>query len=395
MRLQRAPRAVACRHGGSRVFRLMAVAALLAILGSSAAGAATVTAKAPSQYYVDDTGHALGEPFLSQWVARDGMTTLGFPVSEPVTRSGRIAQYFQYGYLQSTSKSKKSENLAVRPAGLELLDAQHNPERSVAGRRVGGSKVAGAFLAPDTGKEPKLTGRTKAYYERHGGTERFGKPVSASYVAFGMRVQWFEFGRLQWWLEDKKVQVAPVGLELASVRGIDTTRIGRGKLPPFEPNRFRTFHGDGTVAEARGVFQPVRIEIPRIAVNALIEQVGIVGGVMEVPQDAWNVGWYSSLAKPGERTNVVMAGHRDWWGVGPVVFWNLDQLGPGDKIYLVGDDGRGSTYVVESAWQVDAGIDAGDIISDAGGETLTLITCGGDFNGSEYVLRHIVRAARI
>ncbi len=80
---------------------------------------------------------------------------------------------------------------------------------------------------------------------------------------------------------------------------------------------------------------------------------------MDVPKDIWSVGWYSSLAKPGDRTNVVMAGHRDWWNVGPVVFWNLDKLAKGDKIYLTGKDGTGATYVVTKSWDIDATTDAG------------------------------------
>jgi LPXTG-site transpeptidase (sortase) family protein len=90
-----------------------------------------------------------------------------------------------------------------------------------------------------------------------------------------------------------------------------------------------------------------------------------------------------------------MAGHKDWWNVGPVVFWNLDKLAPGDKIYLIGKNGKGFTYVVTRAWQIDADTDAGVVVNDTGAETLTLITCGGDFDGSEYLLRQIVRAERM
>jgi LPXTG-site transpeptidase (sortase) family protein len=396
MRSGRVLRAVACRHDGPRVFRLATAAVLLVIVGMTAAGMpATTTAKAPSEFFVSDTGHALAEPFLSAWAERDGMSALGLPVSEPTIQSGRVAQYFQYGYLQTASMSSRPDQLVLRRTGSELLATGSDPDRSVGGRRVGGARTGAALVVSTNGTSPKVNGRTKAYYDRHGGAARFGRPISDSYVAYGLRIQWFEFGRLEWALADKRVEAAPVGYELARVRGVDTSPIDGGKLPAFDPRRFRTFHGDGTIPEASGPFSPAKIEIPKITITANIEKIGIVHGVMEVPEDAWNVGWYSTLAKPGERTNVVMSGHKDWWGIGPTVFWNLDQLAPGDKIYLVGKDGKGSTYVVTRSWEVDASVDAGTIIGDNGGETLTLITCGGSFDGSEYLSRHIVRADRI
>lgn len=395
MRFMRAPRAVACRHGGTRVFRLLLTAALIAVIGSSAAGSVQTSAKAPSQYYVADTGHRLGEPFLSHWADNDGLNTLGLPVTEPKPQDGRLAQYFEYGYVQATSKSKNPEKFKIPASSLELLSRRKDPEFSVAGKRIGGARTDSAFQVAENGTEPRLSGRTKTYFERHGGEERFGKAISEEYVAYGMRIQWFEFGRLQWSLADKKVKVAPVGLELATLRGLDTSAVSRGDLPKFDPKRFRTFVGDGTLPEAKGNFEPVEIDIPKISITATIEQVGIVDGVMQVPEDAWNVGWYNTLAAPGDRTNVVMAGHKDWWGIGPVVFWNLEQLAPGDKVYLKAENGKGSTYVITESFQVPAGIDAREIIGDHGTETLTLITCGGAFDGSGYTSRHIVRAERI
>src|SRR5215211_2043071 len=275
MRFSRAPRAVACRHDGSRVFRALFAAFLLAVVGSSAAGALRTSAKAPSEYYVSYTGHALGEPFLSEWADNDGMNSLGLPVSEPEMQDGRLAQYFEFGYLRATSESKKPKDVEVRQTGLELLATRHNPEFSVAGKRVGGARTDAAFRV-DAGTEPELTGRTKSFYQRHGGEEPFGQAISESYVANGTRIQWFEYACLQWSLSDKKVEVAPVGLELAFARGVDTQRVGRGELPRFDPRRFRTFVGDGTIPEAKGIFSPTEIDIPKIAITAKIEQVGIV-----------------------------------------------------------------------------------------------------------------------
>ena len=390
----------------SRLGRVAAVALALAVVIGAAGGTTAVAAKGPDRYYAPVTGHALGEPFLSRWAATDGMNTLGYPVSEPATFDGTPAQYFEYGVLQVTSTIGKKPRVDAVAAGRQLLAVRHEPDRTVAGRRVGGDRNATAF-APLRAAAPaandrfqletghRVTGRIEAYFDQNGGGNRFGKPLSDSYVSCGVRLQWFERGRVQWSLGDGKVTAGPVGFELARATGVATGKIDGRALPVLDPKRFRVYQGDGTIPEAPGTFVPAHIIIPRIGINAAIEQVGIVNRVMGTPQNAWNVGWYPTIAKPGESTNVVMAGHKDWWGIGPAVFWSLDQLTPGDKIYLLAKNGKGFTYVVTKAWQIDAGADASGVIGDTGGEALTLITCGGAFDGAEYLSRHIVRAERI
>ncbi|GEM_PF-613936 len=379
--------------------RWRCVVCLLAVWMIFAQGlpVASVSAAPTASYYSEETGHILGEPFLSYWVRRDGMNLLGWPISEPVKHSGRLTQYFQYGVLQEAENSRgsKSPRLVRARTGSELLAARHAPDRLVAGRRVGSERSAAAFAETARQQAEADSGTFARFLRRNGGEDRFGKALSAPYTTAEYRVQWFEFGRLQERLEDGSVSVAPVGVELAHLRGVDLAPVDRGGLLRLDPRRFREFKGDGTIPEAKGRFAPVRIVIPKISVDAPIERVGIIDGVMDTPKDPWNVGWYPDLSTPGERTNVTMAGHRDWWGIGPTVFWNLQLLAPGDKIYLIAKDGRGATYVVTETWEVDADANAGPIIGDVGYEALTLITCTGPFTGTEYLSRHIVRAERI
>lgn len=384
------------RRGGAAALRLAVVAVLIAIVGQPAL-ATPAGAKAPSQYYVEATGHILGEPFLRPWTEHGGLEWLGLPVTEPVEEGHEVAQYFQYGHLIDTATSKRTVQIGRGMTGQELLAARHDPDRLVAGRRIGGERLADAFLRADADRHAAfaLDGAIAASYDELGGEERFGAPLSRAYVAYGVHQQWFEFGRLEWSADGADVVVAAVGFELARARGIAIDPVERGKAAAFDPRRFRTFRGDGTIPEARGSFDPVRIMIPKIGIDAAIEQIGITDGVMDVPADAWNVGWYPTFSRPGEWTNVVMSGHKDWWGVGPAVFWSLELLVPGDKIYLVGEDGRGATYVVSEVFAVDANANAKRIIGDIGVEALTLITCGGAFNGVEYLSRIIVQAERI
>ncbi|MGH2560553.1 MAG: sortase [Thermomicrobiales bacterium] len=382
----------------------MATALLIALAGASTA-APTSALSATNRYYVEDTGHILAEPFLTFWAHRDGKQRLGLPVTEPVSIRDRPAQYFEFGVLRARSTSADDPLIEAMPAGSDLLAARHDPARLVTGRRVGGDRAASNFRSRGEPENNRvhfdettghtISGRILGSYEDFGGAEHLGRPLSESYVAGGMRVQWFERGRLQWRLGNDRVALAPVGLELAVARGVATGRVSGDDLALYDPGRFRGYAGDGTIPRAIGPFEPVEIRIPAINIDAKIEQVPIVNGAMAVPRDAWNVGWYPTISTPGEFTNVVLAGHRDWWNIGPVVFYNLERLNPGDKVYLLAEDGAGYTYQVVERWMIDGDTPAGEVVSDTGTETLTLITCGGAFNGAEYENRVIVRAERI
>ncbi len=163
----------------------------------------------------------------------------------------------------------------------------------------------------------------------------------------------------------------------------------------FDPSRFVTFTGDGVVPNATGPFDPVRLQIPAVQIDAGIEITTVEDGVMTNPVDPWKAGWYAGLRRPGALDEYGHCGHRDWWGYGPVVFWDLGMVRPGDTIYLLAADGTGATYVVESTTLVPRTVDPQTIINDVGYEALTLITCGGAWTGTGYTDRIIVRAHRI
>lgn len=154
----------------------------------------------------------------------------------------------------------------------------------------------------------------------------------------------------------------------------------------------------GTVTAPRpslarqALFAPSRLHIPGIGLEAEIEQVHIIDGIMQAPDDPWKVGWYSQLAFPGQGANVVMAGHKDYWNVGPAVFWDLSALAHGDSITLSNASGTELRYAVESVSELDAGTPPSEYTEGASHETLTLITCAGTFDGASYDERLIVRA---
>ena len=146
------------------------------------------------------------------------------------------------------------------------------------------------------------------------------------------------------------------------------------------------------------------ISIPKFAVDAAIVVLGVGDdGVMETPDGPLNVAWYDFSARPGftpdaEGGNAVFSGHVDYYNYGPAVFWHLKDLERDDVIEVRLQDGTVYRYGVSERRTVDARTaPIGEIVGNRLEETITLITCGGNFDQSvgEYDQRVIVHATRI
>ncbi|HYI25734.1 MAG TPA: class F sortase, partial [Thermomicrobiales bacterium] len=65
---------------------------------------------------------------------------------------------------------------------------------------------------------------------------------------------------------------------------------------------------------------PVTISADSAGISADVEALDIQNGRLADPTGPWVVSWYRQSAQLGEPGNVLMAGHVDYWGVGPSVF---------------------------------------------------------------------------
>jgi Sortase domain len=142
---------------------------------------------------------------------------------------------------------------------------------------------------------------------------------------------------------------------------------------------------------------PVGLAIDAAGIDSGIESLRVVDGAMQDPSGPWVVAWYENLGALGKIGNVVMAGHIDYWNVGPAVFYNLSTLEPGDEIVVTGDDGKNYPFAVEWVRQYDsASIPLDEMAGPTAGQSLTLITCGGafDYANGLYLQRTVVRANR-
>jgi LPXTG-site transpeptidase (sortase) family protein len=159
----------------------------------------------------------------------------------------------------------------------------------------------------------------------------------------------------------------------------------------------------GTGEPGRGPFTGARLVIPKIDLSAEFSHKTVgTDGQMPNPNGPEDVAWYDFAQWPGlggipeEGGNVVLAGHVDYINYGPAVFWRLDELQPGDEITIEMQDGSAVTYVVEFNKHITVGeADWTGIVQATADESITLITCSGEFEAGHYNNRQIVWGRRV
>jgi hypothetical protein len=187
---------------------------------------------------------------------------------------------------------------------------------------------------------------------------------------------------------------AAVATPAAGSAGIQP--IGVGDVPSTGSRR----PGPANVALERmrtDIVAPVGLAIEAAGIDAGIETLRVVDGAMQDPTGPWVVAWYENLGSLGTAGNIVMAGHIDYWNVGPAVFYNLSTLETGDEIVVTGDDGKTYPFAVDWVRQYDsASIPLDEVAGPTENQSLTLITCGGafDYANGHYLQRTVVRANR-
>jgi hypothetical protein len=153
-----------------------------------------------------------------------------------------------------------------------------------------------------------------------------------------------------------------------------------------------------------------RFVIPRFEVDAPLTYRAVgTDGIMPNPDGPDDVAYYDFSAWPGKggrpgAGNPVFAGHVDSGRVAcdggtepppcTAVFWDLNNLELGDEVHIIVGDTR-YKYAVSSNEPVDAATGPWDqLVSSTAEPSLTIITCGGDFNREtgEYDKRQVVRA---
>lgn len=129
--------------------------------------------------------------------------------------------------------------------------------------------------------------------------------------------------------------------------------------------------------------QPVRIEVPSIAVRASVVPVGLTPqGTVEVPplSRPETTGWYVNGPTPGEIGPAVILGHVDST-TGPAVFFRLSQVRAGDPVLVARADGTTARFLVVAVEAVaKTAFPTERVYGDLDHPALRLVTCGGTFD---------------
>ena len=130
--------------------------------------------------------------------------------------------------------------------------------------------------------------------------------------------------------------------------------------------------------------RPIQLLIPKLDVHRAVEAVGVTRlGVMQLPSNSWNAGWYKGSPVPGAPGDTVIEGHAGYPGQ-PMIFGRLVNLRPGDKIIVVAADKTRQLFLVESMRRIPVGTAPTGMAEPYGLPRLTLLTCTGSFDQDRY-----------
>jgi len=130
---------------------------------------------------------------------------------------------------------------------------------------------------------------------------------------------------------------------------------------------------------------PVRLIIPAINIDTAIAPTGLgADGAMGVPVGPTSTTWFDLGPRPGEIGSAVIAGHEGWKDGIFAIFDELHELQPGDKVYVVDDQGATTTFVVRTSELYGQDASAASVFNSSDGLAhLNLITCDGTWNATE------------
>jgi Sortase domain len=149
-----------------------------------------------------------------------------------------------------------------------------------------------------------------------------------------------------------------------------------------------TGRGDHTRVIAAGAAtgsRPTRLRIASLGIDAPIvaSSIDLAQGVLGVPADIHELGWWADGAAPGDPTgSIVIAGHVDSATAGAGALFALKNARPGAVIQVTTADGQTRSYRVASVKTMLKANLPTEIWSQRGRNHLVVVTCGGPFDSA-------------
>jgi sortase (surface protein transpeptidase) len=127
----------------------------------------------------------------------------------------------------------------------------------------------------------------------------------------------------------------------------------------------------------------VHLSIPIIGVSVPLSVLTLnKDGTVNVPTKFAEPGWYNGDAAPGQKGSAVILGHVDNYH-GPAVFFYLDKLALGNRVYVTLADGRKLVFAVIGERMYKKTNFPDKLVYGARNyPALQLVTCGGIFDSA-------------
>jgi sortase (surface protein transpeptidase) len=127
--------------------------------------------------------------------------------------------------------------------------------------------------------------------------------------------------------------------------------------------------------------RPVSLSIPLIGVDTHLITLGLTrDGSLQVPPTTSVAGWFTGSPPPGATGSAIIAGHINSH-LGPGVFVRLDELRPGNRIYVRRSDQTTVTFRVTAVHRyLKDHFPTQTVYGPTPDAELRLITCGGTFD---------------
>jgi hypothetical protein len=129
---------------------------------------------------------------------------------------------------------------------------------------------------------------------------------------------------------------------------------------------------------------PGWLDLPTLGVRARVQNVVTTDGILGVPDNPAEVGWWTGSVPAGSSTgSTVIDGHVDSAVTGEGALFRLTELALGDRISLTATTGLVVPYRVTGrrVYVKHQGLPA-DLFATTGPPRLVLITCGGPFDST-------------
>lgn len=128
---------------------------------------------------------------------------------------------------------------------------------------------------------------------------------------------------------------------------------------------------------------PVHLRLPRLHVDAPVIPVSVgVDGLLGVPDNPRQLGWWSGSARPGMPSgSIVIDGHVDSAALGRGALFHLREARPGDDVVITNAAGTSTRYtVVARRSYPKTSLPVAEVFAADVSPRLVLLTCGGRFD---------------